>query len=181
MQNATNPCRSQDLVPFLSVMYFSCHPSPPTILPSSFTSSCLLFLGLPLNLVVPKFIYISLLGILFSSILSTCPNQPNLFNLIVSVIVGFLHFHNWLIPSNFLFHCQILGLIFFYVLSFQECSIAFYLCWCPSFRCTCNYAITKSFIYSNPKFIPHTAPRKDLEWMDMKFWGSWEKRRHRNF
>ena len=36
---------------------FSCHPSPPTILPSSLTSSCHLFLGLPLNLVVPKFIY----------------------------------------------------------------------------------------------------------------------------
>jgi hypothetical protein len=30
------------------------------------------------------------LGILFSSILCTCPNQRNLFNLIVSVIVGFL-------------------------------------------------------------------------------------------
>jgi len=30
---------------------FSCHPSPPTILPSSLTSSCHLFLGLPLNLV----------------------------------------------------------------------------------------------------------------------------------
>ena len=36
---------------------FSCHPSPPTILPSSVTSSCHLFLGLPLSLVVPKFIY----------------------------------------------------------------------------------------------------------------------------
>ena len=36
---------------------FSCHPSPPTILPFSLTSSCHLFLGLPLNLVVPKFIY----------------------------------------------------------------------------------------------------------------------------
>ena len=33
---------------------FSCHPSPPIILPSSLTS-CHLFLGLPLNLVVPKF------------------------------------------------------------------------------------------------------------------------------
>ena len=29
----------------------------PTILPSSLTSSCHLFLGLPLNLLVPKFIY----------------------------------------------------------------------------------------------------------------------------
>ena len=42
---------------------FSCHPSPPTILPSSLTSSCHLFLGLPLNLVVPKFIYNTLLWI----------------------------------------------------------------------------------------------------------------------
>jgi hypothetical protein len=33
---------------------------------------------------------ITLLGILFSSILSTCPNQRNLFNLTVSIIVGFL-------------------------------------------------------------------------------------------
>ena len=58
---------------------FSCHPSPPTILPSSLTPSCHLFLGLPLIL----------LGILFSSIICTCPNQHNLFNLIVSIIVGF--------------------------------------------------------------------------------------------
>ena len=35
---------------------FSCHPSRPTVLPASLTSSCHLFLGLPLNLVVPKFI-----------------------------------------------------------------------------------------------------------------------------
>ena len=46
-----------------------------------------LFLGLPLNnLVVPKFIYNTLLGILFSFILCTCPNQHNLFNIIVSII-----------------------------------------------------------------------------------------------
>ena len=53
---------------------FSCHPTLPAILPSSVTSSCHLFLGLLLNLVVPKFIYNTLLGILFSSILCTCPN-----------------------------------------------------------------------------------------------------------
>ena len=35
---------------------FSCLLSPPTIRPSSLTSFCHLFLGLPLNLVVPKFI-----------------------------------------------------------------------------------------------------------------------------
>ena len=68
---------------------FSCHPSPPTILPSSCTSSCHLFLGLPLSLVVPKFIYNTVLRILFSSILCMCPNQRNLFNLIVSITVGF--------------------------------------------------------------------------------------------
>ena len=65
---------------------FSCHPSPPTILPSSLTSSCHLILGLPLNIVVPKFIYNTSLGILFSSILCPCPNQRNLFNLIVYII-----------------------------------------------------------------------------------------------
>ena len=69
---------------------FSCHSSPPTILPSSLTSSSHLFLGLPLGLIVSKFMYNTLLGILFSSILCTCPNQRNLCSLIVSVIVGFL-------------------------------------------------------------------------------------------
>ena len=69
---------------------FYCHPSPPTILQSSLTSSCHLFLSLPLNLVVPKFIYNTLLGILFSSILCTCPNQRILFNFIVSITVDFL-------------------------------------------------------------------------------------------
>jgi len=83
MQNVTFPCCSQELLPFLSFMYFfllpfstnyssislcyvlfpaallhqlffhssllctfSCHPSPPIILPFSLTSSCHLFLGL---------------------------------------------------------------------------------------------------------------------------------------
>ena len=101
---------------------------PTTILPSSLTSSCHLFLGQPLNIVVPKFIYNIHLRILFSSILCTCSNQCNLFNLIVSIIVG-LHLHKflyWLISSNFLFHCHILGLKFFYTLSFQKRSVAFY-------------------------------------------------------
>ena len=47
------------------------------------------FLCLPVNLVFPKFIYNAPLGILFSSILCTCPNQHNPFNLTVFVIVGF--------------------------------------------------------------------------------------------
>ena len=54
VQNSTIPCCSQELLPFLSAMYFSCNPSPPTLLPSCLTSSCHLFLGLPLDLVVPK-------------------------------------------------------------------------------------------------------------------------------
>ena len=75
-----------------SVLYtFPCHPSPPSVLPSAFTLSCHLFLGLPLNLVVSKFIYNTLLGIPFSSILCTCIDQHNLFSLIVSVIVGFFN------------------------------------------------------------------------------------------
>jgi hypothetical protein len=36
-----------------------------------------------------KFMYNTLLGILLSFILCTCPNQRNLFNRIVSIIVGF--------------------------------------------------------------------------------------------
>ena len=67
---------------------FSCHPSPPTMLPL-LTSSCHLFCGLRFNIVVPKFIYNTVLGILLSSILCTCPNQRNLFNRIDCVIVGF--------------------------------------------------------------------------------------------
>jgi hypothetical protein len=42
------------------------------------------------NLVASKVIYkILFWGFLFPSTLCTCPNQRNLFNLIVSVIVGF--------------------------------------------------------------------------------------------
>ena len=60
---------------------FSCHSFPPTILPSTLTSSSHLFLGQPLGLVVSKFIYNTVLGILFSSILCTCPNHRNLSDL----------------------------------------------------------------------------------------------------
>ena len=72
-----------------SLLYtLSFHTFPPTNLPSSLNLSFLLFLGLPLKL-VSKFIYNTFLGILFSSTLCTCPNQRNLFNLIVPVLVGF--------------------------------------------------------------------------------------------
>ena len=112
---------AQTNVIYLTLLLYtlSFHPSPPTILPSSLTSSCHLFLGLPLSPVVPKFIYNTLLGILFPSILCTCPNQRNLFNLIVSVIVGFLHFYKFLyrlLSSSFCF-------LPFRILPFMECSL----------------------------------------------------------
>ena len=94
--NSIGMCRMRRFLVILSNFFhssllctFSCHPSPPTILPSSLTSSCHLFLGLPLNLIVPKFIYNTLLGILFSPTLCTCPNQRNLFNLTLSITVSF--------------------------------------------------------------------------------------------
>jgi hypothetical protein len=82
MCRMTIPCHSQEFHPFLS-----CHHSPPTILPSSLTSSCHLFLGLPLSLVVSKFIYNTLLGILFLSTLCTYPNQHNLCNLNMQLLL----------------------------------------------------------------------------------------------
>ena len=86
VQNVMIPCCSQELLPFLSVMYF--------FLPSFSTNH---------SSILPHFILPSIswstsqsccsqifFGILFSSTLCTCPNQRNLFNLIVPVIVGFL-------------------------------------------------------------------------------------------
>ena len=127
----TIPCCSQEFLPFLSIMYFflppfSTNPSSilsHLILPSiswSTSQSCCF-----------QFIHNTLLGILFPSILCTCTNRHNLFNLIVSVLVGFFltltKFLYRLISSNFLFRSHILGLKFFYTLPFQKFSIAFYL------------------------------------------------------
>jgi hypothetical protein len=103
----------------------SSHPSPPASLPSFLTSSCHQFFGLPLILVVSKFIYNIVLGILFCSILCTCPNQHNLCNTIASVMVGcfikLINFLYWLMFLDFLFQCRILDLKFFYTLSFKKC------------------------------------------------------------
>ena len=79
-----------------SLLYtLSFHPFPPASFPFSFTSSCHLFLGLPLSL-VSKFIYIIFWGefcfLPFSVHAQT--NVIYLFNLILSVIVGF--FNNYL-------------------------------------------------------------------------------------
>ena len=62
---------------------------PPTSLPSSLTSSCHLFL----SLVLSKFIHNTLLEILLSSILCTCPNQHNLFNLLISLFLNIVHLY----------------------------------------------------------------------------------------
>ena len=71
---------------------FCCHPSTycSSILPHFILH---LFLDIPLSLLVPKFIYNPLFGILFSSILwCTCPNQRNIINLIVSLLVNIVQF-----------------------------------------------------------------------------------------
>ena len=78
VQNATIPCHSQELLPFLSGMYFLLPPFSTNC--SSILSHLILplFLGLPLYLLVPKFTYSTFSGILFSSILCMRPNQRNL-------------------------------------------------------------------------------------------------------
>ena len=89
-------CRIQRFLALLrsffhsSLLYCFLPPFPTHYSSISLTPSCHLFLGLPLKLVVPKFIYNTLLEILLSSIICTCPNQCNLFKIIVSIIVGFL-------------------------------------------------------------------------------------------
>ena len=57
VQNAMIPSVLRSFFHSVLLCNFSCHPSPTTILPPSLTSSCHLFLGLPFNLFVPKFIY----------------------------------------------------------------------------------------------------------------------------
>jgi hypothetical protein len=90
VQNVTILCHSQELLPLLSVTYFflplfSTNYS--SILPHFILPSVS---WLPLNLVDSKIIYNTVLRIILSSTLCTCPNQHNLCNLTVSVTVGFL-------------------------------------------------------------------------------------------
>ena len=68
----------------------SFHPSPPTILPSPLTSSCHLFLGLPLNLLFANSYIIPFWEFYFLPFSVHAQTKHNLFNLIVSIIVGFL-------------------------------------------------------------------------------------------
>jgi hypothetical protein len=91
VQNVTNPCHSQELLPFLSVIYFFLQlffTNYSSILPYYFLPS--ISWSTSQSCFFSKFIYNTLLGILFSSILCTCPNHHNLCNLLVSVMVGFL-------------------------------------------------------------------------------------------
>jgi hypothetical protein len=81
---------------------FSCHSSSPPILPSSLTSPCHLFLGLPLVLVYSKFIYNTFWRILFSSILCPCPNQHNLCSFIVCVMAMFFNIWKIYLSVNIL-------------------------------------------------------------------------------
>jgi hypothetical protein len=68
VQNEMIPCRYQELLQFLSVLYFFL-----PLFSTNYSSILLhfillLFLGQPLGLVDSKFIYNTLLGILFSNI-----------------------------------------------------------------------------------------------------------------
>ena len=54
MRRSLTALRSFLLSPLSYPYTLSCHTSPTTIIPSSLTSSCYLFLGLPLNFVLPK-------------------------------------------------------------------------------------------------------------------------------
>jgi hypothetical protein len=76
------PFSGASSIPFCYILFPSTLLHQLFILPSV---SCL-----PLGLVDSKFIYNTLLGIRFSPILCTCPNQCNLCSLIVFVMVGFL-------------------------------------------------------------------------------------------
>jgi type IV secretory pathway VirB3-like protein len=79
---------------------FPSTPFPPTSIPSSITSSCHPFLGLPLSLLVYKFIYNTFLGILFSSILCTCSNQHIIFNVVQKLLSAD---HSLVVPSRSVF------------------------------------------------------------------------------
>jgi hypothetical protein len=95
-------CRMQQFLAFLRSFFHSSLLllSPATLLNLLFFHAlsvhlAILFLVLPLGL-VSKFIYNTLLGILFSSILCTCPNHCNLCSLIGSVMVLFKELHRFL-------------------------------------------------------------------------------------
>ena len=85
VQNATIPRRSQELLPFLSVTCFFLPPLHHQLFFHPLSLHLAIYFLVYLCLVVPKFIYIynTLLGILFPSILCACPNQRNLFDLTV--------------------------------------------------------------------------------------------------
>jgi len=92
-------CRMRHFLVVLSSFFhpsplctFSCHPSPPSIVPSSLTSSCHLFLGLPLNVVL-KFTYNTLLGILF---------LPYVYCFLIHLAKDFANIINMTVPNRML-------------------------------------------------------------------------------
>ena len=90
-------CRMWRFLAFLcsffhsSLFYnLSFHPFPPTRVLSSLLHLANYFLVYLSSCCIQIHINKTFLGVLFSSILSTCPNYRNLFNFIVSDIIGFL-------------------------------------------------------------------------------------------
>jgi hypothetical protein len=138
---------------YFSLFYtFSCHPSLPTVLPSSVTSSCHLFLGLPLNL-VSKFIYNTLLEILLSSVLCTCPNSIIFYSLYMSKFCYLLFsVHVQILLSSVLCTCP--NSVFFCSLYMSKfCCLLFsvhvqillssVLCTCPNSVILCSLYMSK--------------------------------------
>jgi len=90
VQSSTIPCCSQELLPFLSVIYFFLpffsnnyssilsHPILPSI---SWSTSQSCYSQIHIQYSFQSFIF---------SILCTCPNKCNLFNLVISIMIGFL-------------------------------------------------------------------------------------------
>ena len=97
-----------------SLLYtLSFHPFPPTSLPSSLTSSCHPFLGLPFSLVVSKFIYNTFLEILFQSHAYSCSVPYVLILLAVYyILISFLQLFNTAVCYT-LISCLQLFLVFF--------------------------------------------------------------------
>jgi len=108
----------------------SIHPSPPTSLLSSLTSSCIYFFVYLSASLFPNSCIILFWEFYFLPFSVHAETNTIYLTLLSLVILGFSPLHKflyWLIFSKFLFHCHILSLKFFYTLSFQKCLFTFYL------------------------------------------------------
>jgi hypothetical protein len=127
--NATIPCRSQELLQFLSVIYIfpPLFFHPPTL---HLAIYFLVFLTIFFFFFFFANLYNTLLEILFSSIIFKYQYQRNTCNLIIAISVGFLTIDLislFVSIHKFSFYCHFLSLKFFLTFSFQKPSFSFYL------------------------------------------------------